>query len=69
MGRVSYDVSEENRRRINLLIAFGILNGSAPTKEQLVNDSIRLYFHQAYDDYCDRADANDLLKRVMEQSL
>ena len=69
MGRVSYELSAENRRRIDLLVAFGIINGSSTTKEQLVNESIRTYFVNVYRDYCNRTDANDYVKSVMEESL
>lgn len=69
MGRVSYELSAENRRRIDLLVAFGIINGSSTTKEQLVNESIRTYFVNVYRDYCNRTDANDYIKSVMEESL
>ena len=69
MGRVSYELSAENRRRIDLLVAFGIINGSSTTKEQLVNESVRTYFVNVYMDYCNRTDANDYVKSVMEESL
>jgi len=44
MGRVSYELSEENRRRLELLTAFGILNGHYPSRDEIVNESIRQYF-------------------------
>ena len=44
MGRVSYELSENNRRWLELLTAFGILNGHYPSKDEIVNESIRQYF-------------------------
>ena len=67
MGRVSYELSEENRRRLELLTAFGILNGHYPSRDEIVNESIRQYFMRVYEDYCSRADANDFMKRMMEE--
>ena len=67
MGRVSYELSEDNRRRLELLTAFGILNGRCPTRDEIVNESIRQYFKRVYEDYCNKADANDFMKRMMEE--
>lgn len=69
MGRLAYQLSEENKKRIDLLIAFGILNGGCPTKEELINECIHNYFVHVYTEYCGRADANDLMKRAMEESV
>lgn len=41
MGRVSYELSEENRRRLELLTVLGILNGHYPSRDEIVNESIR----------------------------
>ena len=43
-GRVSYEPSEDNRRWLELLTAFGIPNGHYPSKDEIVNESIRQYF-------------------------
>ncbi len=69
MGRVSYELNDENIHRLDLLTAFGILQGDRPTREQLINESIQRYFEKVCGDYCDRADANDLLRRMMERAL
>ena len=44
MRRVSYELSEDNRRRLELLTAFGILNGYYPSRDEIVNKSIRQHF-------------------------
>ncbi len=69
MGRLSYPLDEENKRRIDLLTAFGIMNGRRPTREQLVNESVRLYFRQAYEQYREKANKDDSLLKLMEELL
>ncbi|MGE4212097.1 MAG: hypothetical protein AB7E75_01875 [Candidatus Methanomethylophilaceae archaeon] len=54
-------------RRLEILTAFGLLDGSSPTRDQIVNESIRLYFMQIYNRYSERADANDFVLRMMEE--
>ncbi len=69
MGRVSYELSEENRRRLELLTAFGILNGRTPTREEIVNECIKAYFMEVFGRYREQADPNDMMKRVMEEGI
>ncbi len=69
MGRLSYPLDEENKRRIDLLTAFGIMNGRRPTREQLVNESVRLYFRHAYEQYREKANKDDSLLKLMEELL
>ena len=54
-------------RRVELLTAFGILNGRFPTKEEIVNECIRAYFMQVYESYSSKADPNDMMLRMMEE--
>ena len=56
-------------RRVELLTAFGILNGRFPTKEEIVNECNRAYFMQVYESYSGRADPNDMMLRMMEEVL
>ena len=67
MGRVSYSLTDDNRRRLEILTAFGLLDGSSPTRDQIVNESIRQYFLQIYSRYSERADANDFVLKMMEE--
>ncbi len=67
MGRVSCELSEDDRRRLVLLTVFGILNGHYPSRDEIVNESIRQYFMRVYEDYCSKADPNDMMKRMMEE--
>ena len=66
MGRVSYSLTDDNRRRLEILTAFGLLDGTSPTRDQIVNESIRQYFLQIYSKYSETADANDFVLRIME---
>ena len=66
MGRVSYSLTDDNRRRLEILTAFGLLDGTSPTRDQIVNESIRQYFLPIYSKYSERADANDFVLRMME---
>ena len=67
MGRGSYSLTEDNRRRLEILTAFGLLDGTSPTRDQIVNESIRQYFLQIYSKYSERADANDYVLKMMEE--
>ncbi len=67
MGRVSYSLTDDNRRRLEILTAFGLLDGTSPTRDQIVNESIRQYFLQIYSKYSERADANDYVLKMMEE--
>ena len=67
MARTSYTLTEDNRRRLELLRAFGILDGRYPTKDEIVNECIRFYFKQVYERYQGKADPNDMMLRMMEE--
>ena len=67
MGRVSYSLTDDNRRRLEILTAFGLVDGTSPTRDQIVNESIRQYFLQIYSKYSERADANDYVLKMMEE--
>ena len=67
MGRVSYSLTDDNKRRLDLLTAFGILNGRTPTKEEIVNECIRAYFMEVFGRYREKADPNDMMLKMMEE--
>ena len=58
---------EEEKRRSPRLTAFGLLDGTSPTRDQIMNESIRQYFLQIYNRYSERADANDYVLMMMEE--
>ena len=56
-------------RRLELLTAFGILNGHYPSRDEIVNESIRQYFMRVYEEYCNKADPDDMMLRMMEEAV
>jgi len=67
MCRTTCTLDEDNRRRLELLTAFGIIEGRRPTKDELVNESIRLLFQRALESYRERALPSDVLLQLMEE--
>jgi len=67
MGRLSYSLDEDNRRRLDILAAFGILEGRKVTREQIVNESIRMYFDVALAAYRDSGSMDETLLELMEK--
>ncbi len=65
---VSFPLSEDDIRRSDLLTAFGIMEGGRPAREEIINESSRLCFRQAYDKYRKRADPNDMMLRILNVS-
>ena len=47
MDRFSFMVTEENRRRLEILKAFAVLGGKDPTYRDVVNESIERFFVEA----------------------
>ena len=52
LDRFSFRISENNRRRLEILKAFSVLDGKNPTLQDLVNESIELFFVFTYERYC-----------------
>ena len=69
MERLTYNITDENRRRLEILRAFSILNRGSPTIQDIVNQSIQDYFVTAYERYCTQCATNDFLKEAMEEML
>jgi len=44
MGRLSYEITDDNRRHLEILRAFSVLNRESPTLQDLVNESIEEFF-------------------------
>ena len=68
MGRISYNITEENRRRLELLKAFSSINNNHLTICDMVNQAIELYYVHAYETFADD-NPNDMLKAAMESVL
>ena len=69
MGRLSYEITDDNRRRLEILRAFSVLNRESPTLQDLVNESIEEFFIEAYNRYCEQCSQNDFLRATMEEML
>ena len=69
MERLTYNITEDNRRRLEILRAFSIINRGSPTIQDIVNQSIQDYFVSAYEKYCQQCPTNDFLKAAMEEML
>ena len=66
MVRMAYDITEENRRRLELMKAFGTIEGKEVTLQQLVNAAIERLFYSVYGEYRD-SEGNDLLLDAFER--
>lgn len=69
MDRLSFRISEENRRRLEILKAFSVLNGSSPTLQDLVNEAVERLFVGAYEMYCSSHAERDFMREIMEGAL
>jgi len=66
MVRMAYDITEENRRRLELMKAFGTIEGKEVTLQHLVNMAIEKLFDSVYSEYQD-AEGSDLLREAFER--
>ncbi len=69
MDRFSFRISENNRRRLEILRAFSVLDGKNPTLQDLVNESIEQFFIFTYERYCLTNPSSDYLGETMEGML
>lgn len=69
MDRMTYRITDENRRRLELLKAFAVIGESYPTLQEIVNRSIESYFAHAYDVYSTQHPQDCFLKDMMEELL
>lgn len=69
MCRLTYDITDDNRRRLEILRIFSSLNRESPTLQDLVNESIQGFFVEAYNRYSQQCPQDDLLKKAMEEML
>lgn len=69
MDRMTYRITDENRRRLEMLKAFAVFDDSYPTLQEIVNRSIECYFTSVYALYCIQCPNNELLRQRMEALL
>ena len=65
----SYDITDDNRRRLEILKAFSVMNGDHPTIQDPVNRSIQDFFTSVYERYCEQCPEHDLIRMAMEKML
>ncbi len=65
MVRMAYDITEENRRRLELMKAFGVIEGREVTLQLLVNMAIEKLFISFYSNYSESN--NGILKEAVEE--
>ncbi len=66
MARLSYEISDDNRRRLELLRAFGMMEGRETTLQGLVNAAIEGLFEEAFAEYCSEP-KSEILRLAMER--
>lgn len=69
MGRNRVDISEQNKRRVDLLTAFAILHGDTTDQTEIINKCIEDYFAHVADSYSQCADHSDKLLDAMKKLL
>ena len=69
MSRLTYEISDENKRRLDILRAFATLKGKDPTLQDILNDAILNFFVDAYKQYCEQCSGSDMMKITMEKLL
>ena len=69
MSRLTYEITDDNKRRLDLLRAFATINGNEPTLQDILNEAIIVFFIDAYRKYCEQCSGNDLMKVSMEKML
>lgn len=67
MSRLAYSLTDENRRRLNLLSVFGTLEGRDVTVSEVVNRCVQSYFSKVLEEYRKNADPDDALLKLMEE--
>lgn len=67
MSRLAYSLTDENRRRLRLLSAFGTSEGRDVTVSDVVNRCVQSYFAKVLEEYRRNADPDDVLLKLMEE--
>ena len=69
MSRLTYEITDENKKRLSLLKAFATLDGRDPTLQDILNDAIEEFFVSAYRRYCGQCSGCDMMRKAMENML
>ena len=69
MSRLTYEITDENKRRLQIMRAFSTFNGQDVSMQEIINMAIEQFFVIAYNSYMENCDNNDLFRRVMTDLL
>ena len=69
MSRLTYEITEDNRKRLNILKAFATLDGKELSLQDILNDAISAFFVSAYRMYCEQRTGCDMMKEAREGML
>ncbi len=69
MSRLTYEITDDNKRRLDILKAFATIHGEEPTLQDILNEAIASYFSQAYERYCEQGSGMDVFRDTMEKML
>ena len=69
MSRLTYEITDENMRRLQIMRAFSTFNGQDVLMQEIINMAIEQFFVIAYNSYMENSDNNDLFRRVMTDLL
>jgi len=62
-------LTDENQRRIEILVGFGKLEGKSVSGNTLLNDAVERFFLEVYQKYKETANPNDFVLEMMQQVL
>ncbi|MBE6517491.1 MAG: hypothetical protein E7Z67_04830 [Thermoplasmata archaeon] len=69
MARMSVEFSDENLRRLEILVGFSTIGGDRVSIQDLLNKAIEVLFSEAYASVCEKTVEKDYLRTVMESVL
>lgn len=69
MGRLTCNITDDNKRRLDVLKAFATFEGDDVTIRDVINHSIELYFISVYKTYCNQVPSKDYVMKIMEELL
>ena len=69
MSRLTYEITDENKRRLQIMRAFSTFNGQDVSMQEIINMAIEQFFVIAYNSYMENSGDNDLFRRVMTDLL
>lgn len=68
-GEMRDKLTDENQRRIEILVGFGKLQGNSVSGNRLLNMAVENYFMEIYNKYRQSANPKDFVLEMMQQVL